>query len=172
MNRDYVGWYRLKADIQKNRQAPDFSERDVWWCSIGANIGFEEDGKNDLFERPVLIIRKFNKELFIGIPLTSVKKGNKFYHSVTVARQVSTVILSQQRALSSKRLIRRIGRVGEDDYDAIVKKINDLIKKATPAKARVSDANGDLYSNNSKDKRKSQASITEDRKVDNNGGES
>jgi hypothetical protein len=35
-------------------------EREIWWCSMGVNIGDEEDGKNELFERPVLILRKFN----------------------------------------------------------------------------------------------------------------
>ncbi len=30
------------------------------WCSIGINVGDEEDGKNELYERPVLVIKKFN----------------------------------------------------------------------------------------------------------------
>ena len=46
MKRNYVAWYKLKAEIEHKREAPEFSERDVWWCSIGANIGFEEDGKS------------------------------------------------------------------------------------------------------------------------------
>lgn len=157
VQRNYVGWYKLKADIEKNRKAPDFSERDIWWCSIGANIGFEQDGKNSLFERPVLVVRKFNKDLFVGAPLTSVKKDNKFYHQITVANQASSVILSQHRTLSPKRLLRRIGRVGEEDYLVIVSKINSLLKKADPAKARSSDANGDLYPNTIKPQAKSQA---------------
>lgn len=157
MRRDYVAWYKLKAEIEYKRKAPEFSERDVWWCSIGANIGFEEDGKNDDFERPVLVIRKFNKELFVGVPLTSKRKDNKFYHHVTVADKESAVILSQQRALSSKRLLRKVGRVGQEDFSIIIDKVNVLLKNAAPAKAEASDANGDLYPHTTKPKAKSQA---------------
>ncbi len=37
-----------------------FHEREVWWCGIGINIGVEIDGKNSDFERPVLVVKKFN----------------------------------------------------------------------------------------------------------------
>lgn len=156
MKRNYIAWYKLKAQIEHTRQAPEFSERDVWWCSIGANIGFEEDGKNVEFERPVLVVRKFNKELFIGVPLTSKRKPNKFHHPVVVADKESAVILSQQRALSAKRLLRKVGRVGEDDFRAIVTKVNNLLKNADPAEAGSSDANGDLYPKHTKHEQKSQ----------------
>jgi hypothetical protein len=33
-------------------------EREVWGCSLGANIGVEADGKHDNFERPVLVLMK------------------------------------------------------------------------------------------------------------------
>lgn len=157
MKRDYLGWYKLKATIEQQRNAPDFSQRDVWWCSLGANIGFEEDGKNDNFERPVLIIRKFNKELFIGLPLTSTKKDSAFYHPVSVAHKKSAVILSQQRALSAKRLLRKIGRVGEADFSTILIKVAELLKNANPAtSAGFSDANGDLYPHTTKHEQYSQ----------------
>ena len=157
MRRNYVGWYRLKAALNEKQVAPDFSQRDVWWCSLGANIGFEEDGKNVDFERPVLVIRKFSKELFIGIPLSTSKKDNKFYHPIKVAGKNSAVILSQQRALSSKRLLRRIGRVGESDFTSICKRLTELIENANPAtSAGFSDAKGDLYSNYSKQKKLNQ----------------
>lgn len=51
-----------------------FNEREIWWCSIGENIGFEGDGKNDMFERPVLILKKYNAEVFFGAPLTTSTK--------------------------------------------------------------------------------------------------
>ena len=31
-------------------------------------MGFEEDGKNDNFVRPVLVLKKFNNDMFLGIP--------------------------------------------------------------------------------------------------------
>jgi mRNA interferase MazF len=59
-----------------------FQEREVWWCNIGVNIGDEEDGKSEFFSRPVLIIHKFNKKVFWGIPLTAQVKDNPNYHKI------------------------------------------------------------------------------------------
>lgn len=157
MKRNYVAWYKLKAEIEHKRDAPEFSERDVWWCSIGANIGFEEDGKNVEFERPVFIIRKFSKDLFLGLPLTTKQKEGRFYYPINTGDKNSVVILSQGRALSSKRLLRKIGKVGEADAQMIAQKWGALIIKSDPAKAGSSDANGDLYPHHSKHEQKSQA---------------
>ena len=43
-------------------------KKDIWWVSVGVNVGFEEDGKNDNFVRPVLVLKKFNNDMFLGIP--------------------------------------------------------------------------------------------------------
>jgi len=71
MNKDYGQWHYLKSKIEIDTPSPQFRELEIWWCSLGKNVGTEEDGKNNLFERPVLIFRKFNKEIFWGLPLTS-----------------------------------------------------------------------------------------------------
>ena len=111
MNRDYVGWYRLKARLNAKSITVHFNEREIWWCSIGANIGSEEDGKSQLHERPVLILKKYNDTLFTGIPLTSVAKLGVFYYHIKTDELDGVAILSQTRALSSQRLQRRIGRI-------------------------------------------------------------
>lgn len=46
---------------------------------MGVNIGYEEDGKNEKFERPVLILKKFNQYLILVVPLSSKIKNNKYY---------------------------------------------------------------------------------------------
>ena len=48
---------------------------------MGLNIGYEQDGKGEDFLRPVLILKKFNKRVFLGIPLTKIKKDSHFYHN-------------------------------------------------------------------------------------------
>lgn len=77
--KDYKNWHNLKIDIENNGQEKKFRDREIWWCSLGENIGFEEDGKHDNFERPVLVLRKFNSGMFFGLPLTSKKKENMFH---------------------------------------------------------------------------------------------
>ena len=65
MNRNYTAWYALKSQLEAGDFKGNFSEREIWWCSIGANIGHEEDGKHRYFERPVIVLRKYNKNYFL-----------------------------------------------------------------------------------------------------------
>lgn len=132
MNKNFDKWNNLKKEIQLHREPPLFREYEVWWCSLGVNIGFEEDGKNEMFERPVLIFRKFNKNIFWGLPLTSKEKENKFYFTFEFNNRRSSVILSQLRVFSGKRLIRRMGRVNRKTFDEIESKVLTLTKETGP----------------------------------------
>lgn len=105
-----------------------FHEREIWWCAVGANVGVETDGKHDSFERPVLVIRKFNKEMFWGVPLTSHERKGEYYTKITGEHTASWVIVSQLRTWSSKRLLRRIGMVSKNNFLAVAEKIRDFIK--------------------------------------------
>lgn len=63
MYKDFDKWNKRKKIIHEyvNETTHEFNQNEVWWCALGLNIGDEEDGKNELYERPVLIVRKFNK---------------------------------------------------------------------------------------------------------------
>lgn len=124
----YLSWYSKKIIIQQKTSFPNFSERDIWWCSLGSNIGFEQDGKNEDFERPVLILKKFSKDVFIGIPLTSLDKENRYYFSYPLHDKKGSFILTHSRLLSAKRLNRRISKVGKDIFDNITKRYLELFK--------------------------------------------
>ena len=119
MIRKFRKWHELKSNIENKTWLPLFREQEIWWCSLGANIGVEEDGKNTLYERPILILRKFNKEMLWALPMTSKKKEGKFYSSFPMHEQDRTVILSQLRVLSSKRLIRRIGKISDNQFSTL-----------------------------------------------------
>ena len=61
--KDFDNWNKEKKILESTaNETLVFHEREIWWCSIGLNVGDEQDGKNDYFERPVLVIRKFNKK--------------------------------------------------------------------------------------------------------------
>lgn len=132
--KDYRKWHELKTQIENsnNQTQKIFKEGEVWWCTIGLNIGFEEDGKNDNYERPVLIFRKFNKEMFWGLPMTSRQRDGKFYYSFKFRSSMSTIILSQLRTISSKRLIRHMGKVEREVFVEIEKGVLGLIKETDP----------------------------------------
>lgn len=123
MEKEYDDWNKLKKDLSTKKSNAFFHKREIWFCSLGKNIGYEEDGKNELFERPVLVIRKFNNEIFLAIPLTSSKKDNKYYHQYELNGKKYAAILSQIRLLDRKRLSRKIGMIAESDFEMIIKKI-------------------------------------------------
>lgn len=95
---------------------------------MGVNVGFEQDGKNDLFERPVLIIKTFNKEVLWIVPLTSRRKSNKYYYEFDYKSKPQTAILSQVRLISSKRLLRKIWTFPEKDFRKVKELIADFLK--------------------------------------------
>lgn len=132
MEKDFQKWHILKSTIDTEHQSPLFREQEIWWCSLGANVGFEEDGKNELFERPVLVFRKFNKELFVGLPMTSKKKEGKYYHALHLHDIERSAILSQIRVLSGKRLIRRLGKLSDKQFVALENAFIFLIKETDP----------------------------------------
>ena len=104
MSKDFDGWNRKKKTIEDKPINHFVREGDVWWCSIGINIGSEQDGKNEEFQRPVLVIRKFNEKIFLAIPFTSKPKDNGLYFNFIRNNQPYSILLSQVRLLSTKRL--------------------------------------------------------------------
>ena len=127
-NEELDSWAKLKKGIYFREGRPYFRERDVWWTSIGFNIGDEVYGKNYYFERPLLVIRKFNNNIFLAIPLSSKFKEGKYYCKVNLNGQVRSVMLSQIRLIDAKRVIRKIGYIDEADSSAIKKALNQLLQ--------------------------------------------
>lgn len=124
----FIEWAKLKFKIHTLKEIKFyFKEREIWWCSLGANIGHEQDGKNDNFERPVLVLKKFNKHILWILPLTRVNKQNKYYFKIEQSGEDSFVILSQIRLISSKRLARRMRIIKEDEFAEIKKKIQEFL---------------------------------------------
>lgn len=111
------------------------------------NIGFEQDGKNERFERPVLVFKKFNKGMFWGIPITSKYKEGKFYFPFNIKKEIMVAILSQLRVLSSKRLIRRLSKMPENKFYKLNLEVIDFYKIKTDPFKGSSSAYGNLYFN-------------------------
>lgn len=116
---------KKKLDISQQRKII-FHERQVWWCSLGKNIGDEQDGKNELFERPILIIKKFNQGIAWVVPLSSRVKQGKHYHIFTLDGKLQRAMLSQLRLISSKRFQRIKGEISKSDFRTIRTRIIQL----------------------------------------------
>ncbi|MEK7645466.1 MAG: type II toxin-antitoxin system PemK/MazF family toxin [Patescibacteria group bacterium] len=131
-------WNQHKKSIQGSNAffPPFYYVREVWRCSVGVNVGVEADGKHEYFERPILVITKFNKDMFWGVPLTSHEKSGRFFHRVAHDTGISWAILSQLRIFSSRRLIRKMGTVSDGDFSNICDKLTDFILKSKPLQQR------------------------------------
>lgn len=127
MEKNFDEWNILKQKLDREHKNPTFKEREIWWCSIGINVGHEENGKNRLFNRPVLVVRKFNRQIFLGVPLTTKIKENQFYHVIHFRDQNQSAMLSQIRTWESKRLTHKMGEITEEQFFQIKDKIRELI---------------------------------------------
>jgi mRNA interferase MazF len=128
MINDFDSWNNKKKHLEAvDNLRSNFSEREVWWCSLGKNIGDEENGKNDRFERPVLILKKFSRNSVVVIPLTTKGKSDSIFYYQLLQGENSWVILSQIRLLSTKRFLRKMYKVGRGEFLTIKSKTSKLI---------------------------------------------
>lgn len=120
MIKGFNGWHIVKQELDTTKKSPLFKEREIWWCSLGMNIGYEIYGKGEKFWRPVLILDKHNRHTFFGLPLTStVEPDNPYFSPIHFRERDGSVLLSQGRTLSSKRLANRMGSLPENDFEQI-----------------------------------------------------
>ena len=128
MIKDFKKWHEKKAEVDQIDKRPFFHEREIWYCYLGLNVGFEQDGKGTDFIWPVLIIRKFNNEIFWCVPLIRTNKKTPYYFSFTFEnKNISVAILSQIRLVDARRLGYRIGDMTEKEFELLKQKIKDLL---------------------------------------------
>lgn len=129
MNRkNYFQWHSLKTFINNEKERPNFHEREIWFCSLGCNVGFEQDGRGKDCLRPVLVLRKFNKQICLIIPLSrNNKKGIHYFQFSYIRDLASTAILSQVRLIDSKRFKYLDGYISKGDFGSLKEKLKRLI---------------------------------------------
>ena len=125
--KDFKIWHKIKNNIENKEQRIHFQIRDVLFCSIGENVGFEQDGRGEEFLRPVVVIKKFNNEIFLGVPLTHTDKKGKYYFSFELNKNTSVAIFSQIRLFDVKRSKYKIGMISEKDFSILKEKIKQLL---------------------------------------------
>ncbi len=120
MCKEYNKWNDVKIELSSDKKMRLFKERDIFFIKMGHNIGYEQNGKGNDFVRPVVVLKKITKDMFIGIPLsTQVKSGSWFFNFSFVRgeKEVQNVaILPQIRMFSSKRLLNKIGVMPKESF--------------------------------------------------------
>lgn len=126
---EYDKWNEIKKDVEKKSSIFTFKVREIYWLKVGKNIGYEVYGKGEEFLRPVLIVRKFSKESFLGIPLTSATKDDMFHFEfVPIDKsKINYAMLSQIKLFSSKRIKSKMGKISIYDFTQLKYKLKKLL---------------------------------------------
>lgn len=128
VKKDFRNWSKNKEEINSKEENKFYHSREVWWCALGLNIGFEQDGSGGSFVRPVLILKGFNKHVCLIIPLTTSNKINKYHICIgEIDKRESYLIMSQIRLIDTKRLINKICTLDKAKFENIRKIARGLI---------------------------------------------
>lgn len=78
-------------------------------------------------ERPVLILRAYNKDMLLIVPMTGKERHEAFYRRVLVGSTANWIALTQIRVISNKRLLRKVGILAEDQYLLVKKSLQAFL---------------------------------------------
>lgn len=128
---EYDKWNEVKKDTQKKKRKLGMKSREIFWVKLGQNLGSEEYGKGKDFARPVIIVRRLTRDLFIGIPITTTIKNNDYFHSFTYMNKSrgmveNSAMILQVKTFSIKRVLSKVGIVDKEDFDKILEKTKSL----------------------------------------------
>ena len=116
MKKDFQRWHKKKEEVNDLSKSPFFHEREIWFCYLGANVGFEQDGRGDDFLRPLTKAGKKIKQ-----------KAEKYYLQFIFIKGIKSVaILSQIRLIDARRLARHIGIMGDSDFQKLTKRLKEI----------------------------------------------
>lgn len=128
MQKDFDRWNEKKKKLHARDDIAFFHAREIWWCSLGVNVGFEQDGSGSDYYRPVVILKGMSRRTCFAIPLTTSTKTHPLRPSVGyVEGKEAHALLSQMRLIDAKRLICRIGYLDRKIFEAIRKAAKDML---------------------------------------------
>ncbi len=131
----YDSWIKFKEILDSLSIKLPFYEKEIWWISFGINIGIEINGKGEYFERPAIIIKKFNISHSWVLPISRVDNPRYGIH-ISIKHNLlelnSVIVLSQLQTVSNERLLRYIGRVSDEEFNLIEEHLCMIIKNKRP----------------------------------------
>ncbi len=120
-------WNNVKKTIDNNI-SKFYKERDVWWSYVGVNIGNEQDGDKNTFQRPVLVLRGISRNTCFVIPLTTSKREHLSRINIgIVGDKDAKAIMSQVKIIDTRRLISKICMIDKNIFENIRKNIKEYL---------------------------------------------
>lgn len=128
MGKDFDRWNEIKKELHENEIRKLYHAREIWWCSLGENIGFEQDGDGTEYQRPVLILKGLSKNTCLIIPLTASPHKHPMRIPLgLVEKKEASAIISQMRVVDTKRFINKICFVDKKIFETIRKIVKDML---------------------------------------------
>ena len=110
----------MKQKLVRIQHRPPFvNEGDIWWFSLGENVGSEIGGKSDIFTRPAIVYRKLAAGFYLVVPTTSKTKMGNWYVPFKHQGRNMWACLHQVRTVDHRRLWSKIGRLDDEDYKSV-----------------------------------------------------
>ena len=122
-------WNDVKKNLSLTNNVKSFKNRDIFWVHIGQNLGYETFGKGEEFLRPVLVFKKFSRNTFLGIPLTTSTKNDQFHFKFIVKNngKINYASLSQIKIFDAKRLHDKLDKMSVEDFDEMKVQLRELL---------------------------------------------
>jgi mRNA interferase MazF len=116
----FLEWIGLKERLHAISHKPPYVSRgDIWWASVGENVGSEINGKSRLFSRPVIIFKKLAHGFYFVIPTTTKLHEGSWYIRFRHQSREMDACLHQARAIDYRRLSSKLGTLDDGDMERI-----------------------------------------------------
>jgi len=126
----FLAWIGLKERLHIiDHKPPLVSQGDIWWVSIGENVGSEVNGKSDLFSRPVIIFKKLAHGFYFVIPTTTQVREGSWYVAFRQHKRDMAACLHQARTIDFRRLSSKLGMLDDNDFARVKKGFSSLYLK-------------------------------------------
>jgi mRNA-degrading endonuclease toxin of MazEF toxin-antitoxin module len=127
MKEQYETWNKEKQKLNEHKRKLLFKEGEIWWCSVGVNIGEEVYGKGTHFRRPVVILKKLAQNSCVVMPTSTKEKEGTWYFPITVNEKKRFVLMNQIRFISANRFSSRESVLPEEQFLALKKSAARLL---------------------------------------------
>ena len=134
MDKKFDEWNEIKKKTDSINRKIGLKPREIYWLKMGENIGYEQSGKGNNFARPAIVIKKLNKDLFLGIPTsTTFREESNFFYPFEYQDKDKNIIIKatalivQLKVFSIKRVMNKIGMMSKSDFEVLLEKSYNLI---------------------------------------------
>lgn len=124
---EYDSWNGIKKSLVNVNEKLLFNEGEIWWCSLGLNIGTETRGSGKMFRRPVIIIKKLSADACIILPVTTQESLGTWFFPLEFPTGRQWAMLHQIRMVNVKRFQKKAFVLNTYQLRDIKEKIKQLL---------------------------------------------